>query len=166
MKDVEFTSDMINIMLQQLGASKIKTTMSQTNSVLFVIKNDVRIRYEYGVSENGIYLQRVEPYPMLLGEWKDEHAVINMISADVNRFRHACSSSNYETFLENIQNANDLRKFIENLFLLRNVDAADMRKIADAIEQIKKVVFNTFKDSRDLKIFNDGAKNVKGEKEE
>ena len=64
----KISDDMINIMLRQMGADSIKTTPAHINIAKFFIGEDLRITYMYEVKEEEVYLQRVNPYPMMIGK--------------------------------------------------------------------------------------------------
>ena len=62
------SDDMINVMLRQMGAASIKTTPAHINVAKFLIGDDLRLTYMYEVKEEEIYLQRISPYPMMIGK--------------------------------------------------------------------------------------------------
>ena len=66
------SDDMVNIMLRQMGAKSIKTSPAHINIAKFDLGEDLKITYMYEVKEEEIYLQRVSPYPMMIGKIYNE----------------------------------------------------------------------------------------------
>ena len=62
------SDDMINLVLRQMGAVSIKTSPAYINIAKFEIGN-LRLTYMYEVKEEDIYLQRISPYPMMIGNY-------------------------------------------------------------------------------------------------
>ena len=65
------SDDMINIMLRQMGAISIKTSPAYINIAKFEI-GDLKLTYMYEVRDEDIYLQRVSPYPLMIGKIYNE----------------------------------------------------------------------------------------------
>ena len=58
----QVTDGIVNTMLRQMGAVKIKTLPAYINIVTFRIEDEFEIQYVYEMKENDtIYLQRVTP---------------------------------------------------------------------------------------------------------
>ena len=91
------SDDMINVMLRQMGAVSIKTSPAYINIAKFEI-GDLRVTYMYEAKEEDIYLQRVSPYPMMIGKIYNEQQVVEIIAADLRKFRNAYNSSNFSKF--------------------------------------------------------------------
>ena len=83
------SDDMINVMLRQMGAASIKTTPAHINVAKFLIGDDLRLTYMYEVKEEEIYLQRISPYPMMIGKIYNEQQVVDIISGDLKKFKSA-----------------------------------------------------------------------------
>lgn len=96
----KISDDMVNIMLRQMGAFSIKTTPAHINIAKFDIGEDLRITYMYEVKEEEIYLQRISPYPMMIGKIYNEQQVVDIIAMDLERFKSAYNSSNFSKFVE------------------------------------------------------------------
>ena len=95
-----FNDDMINIVLRQAGADSIKTHLAHINIVTFQIAPDVKVTYVYEIKENGeIYVERMSPYPMLLGRMFDESALIDIVKDDVASFRNAYHRNRFPNLL-------------------------------------------------------------------
>ena len=100
----EVSDDMINVMLRQMGAVSIKTTPAYISIAKFEV-GDLRLTYMYEVKDENIYLQRVDPYPMMIGKIYNDQQVVEIIAADLQRFKNAYNSSNFSRF---IKIANDM----------------------------------------------------------
>ena len=59
----------------------------------------------YEVKEEEIYLQRISPYPMMIGKIYNEQQVVDIISGDLKKFKSAYKDVNFNKFLEVINNA-------------------------------------------------------------
>ena len=92
------SDDMINLVLRQMGAVSIKTSPAYINIAKFEIGN-LRLTYMYEVKEEDIYLQRISPYPMMIGKIYNEQQVVEIIANDLKKFKNAYSSSNFSKFI-------------------------------------------------------------------
>lgn len=140
------SDDMINIMLRQMGAVSIKTTPAYVNIAKFEI-GSLKLTYMYEVKEEDIYLQRVSPYPMMIGKIYNEQQVVEIIAADLNKFKNACSSSNFYKFIEITGNAVSFNKEIENLFMHHNVAKEDLEELAQMMEEVHSKLSHLMKKS-------------------
>ena len=131
----EVSDDMINVMLRQMGAVSIKTTPAYISIAKFEI-GDIRLTYMYEVKDENIYLQRVDPYPMMIGKIYNDQQVVEIIAADLERFRNAYNSSNFSRFLHIAGDMSSVNMEIENLFMRHNVSKADLEKIDSMMEEI------------------------------
>ncbi len=131
----EVSDDMINVMLRQMGAVSIKTTPAYISIAKFEI-GDIRLTYMYEVKDENIYLQRVDPYPMMIGKIYNDQQVVEIIAADLERFRNAYNSSNFSRFLHIAGDMSSVNMEIENLFMRHNVSKADLEKIDAMMEEI------------------------------
>ena len=142
---------MINIMLRQMGADSIKTTPAHINIAKFFIGEDLRITYMYEVKEEEVYLQRVNPYPMMIGKIYNEQQVVDIIGMDLKKFRSAYNSSNFSQFVEVTNSVSAFVKEIENLFMSHNVAGKDLAEIEDALENLYALIKETAEKSPLLK---------------
>lgn len=128
--------DMINLRLRQAGAKSIKINRAHINVVKFEITPEMNVTYVYEIKDSGeIYLQRVSPYLMMMGKLYSDKDLIHMILRDVNLFRNANNSRNYEHFID-IERAHiKYNKDLEDLFIECNVHPDDLDKILDCIER-------------------------------
>lgn len=82
--------DSIEVLLRQLGATRI----SKVSSTLYFIKFDLgdgwEISYTYNINAKDQYfLQRIEPYPIGRGLFNDEYEIVSFISKDLKKFLNA-----------------------------------------------------------------------------
>lgn len=133
--------DMINLRLRQLGAKSIKCMPAHINIVKFEISPEVHVTYLYEIKENGeIYLQRVNPYLMMMGRLFTDQSLISMIEKDIELFRNAVHSSNYEKFIQLINAHTRLGKNLENLFISHNIIPDDLENIHNQLEESLQLV--------------------------
>jgi hypothetical protein len=145
------TDDMVNMMLRQMGATSIKTKPAHINIVKFDLSPELRVSYMYEIKKDeGIYLQRVDPYPMLIGKLYNEQDVINIINNDLNKFKSAYGSTNFAKFIEVANNVAAFEKEIENLFMMRNVDAEDLQKIHEEMGKVHDLIQSIYAESKPL----------------
>lgn len=136
-----FHDDMINIVLRQAGADSIQTHLAHINLVSFQIAPDVKVAYVYEIKENGeIYLERTSPYPMLMGRMYDENALIEMVKNDVESFRNAYNSRNYDTYLQLVKSHLRFQWAAEDLFMNHNVDGDDLDDLHSAYERLHQLL--------------------------
>ena len=126
------SDDMINLVLRQMGAVSIKTSPAYINIAKFEIGN-LRLTYMYEVKEEDIYLQRISPYPMMIGKIYNEQQVVEIIANDLKKFKNACSSSNFSKFISIANDVVSFDKEIENLFMSHNVSKEDLEQMMDKV---------------------------------
>lgn len=129
------SDDMINLVLRQMGAISIKTSPAYINIAKFEI-GDLRLTYMYEVREEDIYLQRVSPYPMMIGKIYNEQQVIEIISNDLKKFKNAYSSSNFSKFINIANDVVSFDKEIENLFMSHNVSKEDLEEVEQMMDKV------------------------------
>ena len=134
------SDDLVNIQLRQMGAASIKTTPGYINIAKFEIGDGVKVTYLYELKENEIYLQRVSPYPMMIGKLYHEQQVVDIIETDLKKFKAAYISSNFSTFLE-----------LESLFLHHNVEREDLEKIDRDLKNLRSLISQIGEESPSLK---------------
>ena len=95
--------------------------------------------------EESTYLSRVAPYPMVLGLFFGEQDVIDYIQKDLARFKRACTSSQFGSFLRLAEDMSHFNRELEHLFLERKTSDesiqyldTNVKKLQDALDQIKE----------------------------
>ena len=129
------SDDMINLILRQMGAVSIKTSPAYINIAKFEIGN-LRLTYMYEVKEEDIYLQRISPYPMMIGKIYNEQQVVEIIANDLKKFKNACSSSNFSKFISIANDVVSFDKEIENLFMSHNVSKEDLEEVEQMMDKV------------------------------
>ena len=144
--EYKVSSEMINLRLRQMGATKIQGSLRSTNLVLFQIDEEFELKYIYNVKDDEvIYLQRLSPYPISRVKFQCEDDVIEFIQEDITTFRNARKSSNFDTFIKLTSTTSQLVETLEDLFLFYNVSKDDfdeltelMDKVHNKLDQIEK----------------------------
>ncbi len=131
---------MINVMLRQAGAVSIKTSPAHINIAKFVIGEEVRLTYMYEVKEEEIYLQRVSPYPMMIGKIYNEQQVVDIIKLDLQKFQSAYNSTNFNKFIELASYVTTFNKDIENLFMTHNVPREKLEQIEEEMSKLHQLI--------------------------
>lgn len=145
------SSDIINMVLKQMGAVSVKSVHGQINIVKFQVAPNVKLTYIYEVKEEeGIYLQRVNPYPLLIGKLYNEKDIIDYIEKDYKKFVSAYNSSNFPTFLGVTNHLAAFNRQIENLFMTKNVPAEGLERIEEQLKKIDDIIADIENTSPDL----------------
>ena len=131
---------MINVMLRQAGAVSIKTSPAHINIAKFVIGEEVRLTYMYEVKEEEIYLQRISPYPMMIGKIYNEQQVVDIIKLDLQKFQSAYNSTNFNKFIELASYVTTFNKDIENLFMTHNVPREKLEQIEEEMSKLHQLI--------------------------
>lgn len=118
--------------LRQLGAKVISI-----QGIMFYIKfkiKDTKISYMYHVkTDNTYYLERIKPYFMSIGDYQSEEDVIDIIKIDLEQFKNAMNSKNFNEFIEVDKNIAKLVRYFEDLYLYYNVSKDDLGTIKDEV---------------------------------
>ena len=92
--------------------------------VKFEINANLNVSYFLHVKdEEKIYIQRIEPYPVRNYRFETIDNIISFIQKDVELFRNASNSHNFDLFLDMITKNFEVRKEVEEFFLSNNVPA-------------------------------------------
>lgn len=125
--------------LREIGAE-----VTSVEGVMFFVKfnlDDFKIVYLYRINTyNNYYLERIKPYPSPGGTFKTEEEVVDMIQIDIEQFKNARKSKNFDLFIDIIESlCNSVRKF-EDLFLYYNVTREELEKTKEEIDKIADVI--------------------------
>ncbi len=125
--------------LREIGAE-----VMSVQGVMFFVRFDLegfKIVYLYRINTyNDYYLERIKPYPSPGGTFKTEEQVVDMINIDVEQFRNAMNSKNFDLFIQIITKlCNAVRKF-EDLFLYYNVSREELESIKKEVDNIEEVI--------------------------
>ncbi len=144
------SDDMVNILLRQMGAVSVKTAPAYINIAKFEISADLKVTYLYEIKETEIYLQRVSPYPMMIGKLYNEQQVVDFISMDLKKFKSAYGSSNFSQFVEAERSIHSMNMELENLFMFHNVDGEELARINKEVAALRDLVAQVAKESPSL----------------
>ncbi len=102
---------------------------------------DFKISYMYHIdTDNTYYLERLKPYVVAAGSFKTEEEVVKTIKIDIDQFRNAKKSKNFNKFIDvDTQISNTVRTF-EDLFLYYNISSEDTEIIKDEIIRINDML--------------------------
>ena len=134
-------SDMIDMMMKQLGATSIKNMPAHINVYEFDINGELTIKYMLDLRrDHAMYLRRVTPYPMLLGVFYGETDVVDFIKRDIAKFRNASKTDKLNKFLELADGLTQFNREIEQLFLNRKVPTAAFEEFSEEMEHIRATI--------------------------
>ena len=134
-------SDMIDMMMKQLGATSIKNMPAHINVYEFEISGQLAIKYMLDLRrDHAMYLRRVNPYPMLLGKFYGETDVVEFIRRDISKFKNASKTDKFSKFLELADNLTQFNREIEQLFLNRKVPTAAFEEFSEEMEHIRATI--------------------------
>ena len=130
--------DIVNNILRQKGATRIKTFHAYVNIVTFVLGKDFEVQYFYNMKEEeNNYLERVSPVPYYIGEPVDGDALVEMIMEDLRSYQEAFESNNFPIYLDISKKVYQARREIESLFLDEDYAKYDMLKdVNDLLDQL------------------------------
>ncbi|MDR1774377.1 MAG: hypothetical protein LBR30_05875 [Clostridioides sp.] len=136
--------DSIETVLRQLGATSIKKVLGNLYFIEFYINEDYKVTYSYNINpKNKYFLQRIDPYPIPKGVFKTEEDIVSFIKNDLEKFRNAANSKNFETFVAVSNDTVNINYLVENLFFNHNVDKNYLQvlkhKIEDVIDTIEEI---------------------------
>ncbi|MCG8541074.1 MAG: hypothetical protein MJA82_14195 [Clostridia bacterium] len=118
--------------LRQLGANVVSI-----QGVMFYVKfkiNDTKVSYMYHIkTDNTYYLERIKPYFMAIGDYKSEEDVIDIIKIDLEQFKNAMNSKNFNEFIAVDKSISKLVRYFEDLYLYYNVSKDDLGIIKDEV---------------------------------
>ncbi len=138
------SADMLHLNLKQLGATQIQSGTSRVSVFKFEINQELTVSYFcYIKDEEKIYLQRIEPYPVRNYRFETVENIVSFISKDVEQFRNASKSSNFNLFLEIIHTNYEVRRELEELFLLHNVAHDELEEALTKEQAVLDNIKNT-----------------------
>lgn len=112
--------------------------------VMFFVKyklDNFKISYMYHVNkDNTYYLERIKPYVVSAGDLKTEEDVVNLIKIDIDQFKNAKNSKNFQSFIEVDTELSKTVRTFEDLFLYYNLSKEDTELVKEEIEKIKKLL--------------------------
>lgn len=119
--------------------------------IMFLVKfviGDHKITYAYHINEdNTYYLERVKPYFLNVGKYQTEEEIIQVIKVDIEQFRNAMKSSNFNSFIELDKHISQLVRLFEDLYLYYNIDKEDLKSLDEGVDSILDIIKEIMKHS-------------------
>lgn len=139
------SEDMFNTVVRQLGAISIKTTPADINIATFQLSENIKIKYKYELKERDLfYLERVQPYPMMIGVTDNTDDLLVMLRKDLKMFKNAFNSSNFPEFLAIMTKMTEAIHRVEDMFLHYNAKPEDLTEI----DQDLLHIYHTLSDAK------------------
>ena len=133
--------DTIEILLRQMGASDVTKIRGLLYFMTFKLSDDVEISYSYNINtQDKYFLQRIKPYPIPQGVFSDEYEIVSFIKKDLQKFRTAINSSNFNLFIDVAKKVNNITYMAEYLFLNYNVNVNELLAINKELDDILKEI--------------------------
>lgn len=131
------SGDIIDLKLRQMDASNITFVNSNMYIVDFRLESGVLVSYVFNITRGDKYfLQRMRPYAMVQGKYADTKEIVEFIKKDLEKFKNAEHSSNFEQFLNVSKKGLHLAEAVENLFLNYNVDKEELRDMNEKLDKM------------------------------
>ena len=150
----DFIGDIVTASLRQLGASEIKEVR---NGILYIarfhLENGLELAYAFNITrDEQFFLQRTAPYPMSYGRFDNADAIVGFIKADIENFRNAQNSSNFQSFLETSETYRTAIVEWEQLFLTRNVSKEAMQRMKTSAEDLLGAIRKAYSECPEIEL--------------
>lgn len=133
--------DVIDMMLNQLGAKEIHTFSSTMHIVNFDLGDNLEVSYVFNITHgNKYFLQRMKPYAMVQGKYADYKEIIDFITADITKFRKAKEINDASIYLQLAKEMEQIKLRTEHIFLNHDVSVQDFRTILDGYNSVLEQV--------------------------
>lgn len=150
----------IETQLRLLGA-KVEKVSGVVYFVRFELEEGLEVAYTYNINTKDKYfLQRIKPYPIPEGLFSDQEQVVAFIKRDIEKFKNARNSSNFQHFVELAQMMNHLAKDMESLFLNYNVEGKHLEQIIKELNEIRKTIVESKASSTHVVLENLSQENI------
>ncbi len=135
--------DVIDMMLNQLGAKEIRNFSSTMHIASFDLGDGLEVAYVFNITHGDKYfLQRMKPYAMVHGKYASYSEIIEFITNDVKKFRKAKEVNDIGIFLDLAAEMDRIRERTEHIFLNHDVSIDDFKVIMkgfdDALEKVER----------------------------
>ncbi len=133
--------DSIQILLRQLGASKIQKVQGDLYFIKFILENNLEVMYTYNINaKNQYFLQRIEPYPLPQGAFSNQIKLVDFIKQDVHKFKEGIKSKYFDDYLETTAQANKFIRLLDDFYLNYKVEEDSL--VSDSLSQINTAIDN------------------------
>lgn len=137
MKMNDANGDILIARFKQMGAHELTNIASRLYYIVFKITEAVEVTYVYNINKKEQYfLQRISPYPLPKGLFNSQEEIITFIERDLEKFRNAAQSSNFQHFLEFNRHLTQIENDVERLFLNYNVPKAHLEEFNHLLNQL------------------------------
>lgn len=145
------TEGMANTLLRQMGAVEIKNAPAYVNKVKFKLDKDTNATYIYEIKENEvIYLNRVRPYALYLGEYQNEQDLVAAIRSDLEMLKEAQESPRFKQYLGIMQKMQSMGKQTEDLFMNVSTSAYSMDRLEELLDLLAHEIERLNKEGTDM----------------
>lgn len=145
--------DTIEVRLRHLGAYDIKKISGVLYFVKFQLESGIEVSYSYNINvKNQYFLQRIKPYPIPEGLFSDEEQIVEFIKQDLEKFKNAGKSKNFEQFVELTATLNQLTKDMEGFFLDYNVESEDLTLLVNELNLVRQTIASAKNHSKHVKL--------------
>lgn len=141
MFDNVITDAQIDLLLRQQDAQNIITKPGRIGRVEFPITEGVNATYQYSVTEDGVlYLHRLEPDRRSFGRITDASEALMNITYDMQNYRRAAETGNFDEFKKLSEGLRALRLSVEELFLMYHPDKEQLDELYEKMEEMHEVM--------------------------
>ena len=130
---------------------KIGGKVIDIEGIMFLVKfkfSDYKITYAYHLNDdNTYYLERVKPYFLNIGNFKQEEDIIETIKIDIEQFKNAMQSSNFNQFIQIDDHLSQLVRLFEDLYLYYNINKDDLTTLDQSVDGILDTIKEIMKRS-------------------
>jgi len=114
--------------------------------IMFYVKFNIdgtKISYIYHLKpDNTYFMERIKPYTMPIGDFDSEEEIVDIIKVDVEQFKNAMKSHNFESFIKVDNNIGKLARIFEDLYLYYNISEKDLDMLNDEIKTVLDIMKN------------------------
>ncbi|MFT9495444.1 hypothetical protein [Anaerosolibacter sp.] len=125
--------------LRKIGAQVINV-----QGIKFYVKytiNNLNIEYLYHVNPDDTYLlERIKPYLLIVGEYPTEEDIVEAIKVDIDQFKNAMKSKNFNDFVAIDRDLTDIVRYFEDLYLYYNIDREDLSLMKEEINHVVDLI--------------------------
>ncbi len=131
--------DRLVMELHQLGAT-VKTVHGIVCYITFMIDN-TKITYLYNINkDNQYFLQRINPYPLSVGEFKTEGDIVRFIKEDIKKFECTATHHCFNRFINLNLSFQKALDDMETLFIRSDMSEDYFKVMEDAVKNFNNTI--------------------------
>lgn len=139
MKAESVKGDSIEILLRQLGATKIQKVSGYLYFIKFILDDDFEVLYTYNINaKNKYFLQRIQPYPLPQGAFGDENKLVAFIKEDLKKFKFFKKRKYFNIFLETASKSHKFLRNLDDVYLSHNIE--NEQNTAEILKEINQTL--------------------------